>query len=146
MANPLRAKRRRDAVQYLIKNPTANAYQVSKATKCSYTYAAKLIKQRGTPVEKLVDKPVSLLDVREKTHGNYAVTAEISQSLKDLIAHKATVYGLALTYSHWESLDMICVKIARILSGNADEPDHWRDIAGYANLIVRELERENDKD
>ena len=43
-----------------------------------------------------------------------------------------------------EALQMIASKIARILSGNHDEIDHWRDIAGYANLAVRELKRLND--
>jgi hypothetical protein len=33
-----------------------------------------------------------------------------------------------------EALEMICTKIARILSGNPNDPDHWKDIAGYAEL------------
>jgi hypothetical protein len=27
------------------------------------------------------------------------------------------------------------MKMSRILCGNPNEPDHWRDIAGYATLI-----------
>jgi ferredoxin-fold anticodon binding domain-containing protein len=33
-----------------------------------------------------------------------------------------------------EALFMIAVKIARILQGNHLEPDHYKDIAGYAIL------------
>ena len=40
-----------------------------------------------------------------------------------------------------ESLEMIEHKIARIISGNAYEPDHWLDIMGYAALVLRELEQ-----
>jgi hypothetical protein len=29
---------------------------------------------------------------------------------------------------------MIAVKISRILTGDAGEPDHWDDIQGYAHL------------
>jgi hypothetical protein len=42
-----------------------------------------------------------------------------------------------------EALQMIASKIARILSGNHAEIDHWKDIAGYANLAVREIARLN---
>jgi hypothetical protein len=39
-----------------------------------------------------------------------------------------------------EAFDFIASKLARILSGQAKFADHWRDIAGYAMLVVRELE------
>jgi hypothetical protein len=41
--------------------------------------------------------------------------------------------------AHRESLDLIATKIARILSGNPNDKDHWVDVAGYANLVVRWL-------
>lgn len=40
-----------------------------------------------------------------------------------------------------EALAMIATKIARIVNGNSDDPDHWRDIAGYAELVVHHLEK-----
>lgn len=36
---------------------------------------------------------------------------------------------------------MILHKLARIANGQANQPDSWADIAGYATLMVRELER-----
>jgi hypothetical protein len=47
-----------------------------------------------------------------------------------------------LDYFMAESLEAIAAKIARILAGNARETDHWQDIAGYATLVVRQIERE----
>ena len=38
---------------------------------------------------------------------------------------------------------MIATKIARILEGCHDEVDHWRDLAGYSQLVVRDLDRLN---
>jgi hypothetical protein len=40
-----------------------------------------------------------------------------------------------------EALEAISMKMARILSGNSFDPDHWHDVAGYASLVVREIER-----
>ena len=82
-----------------------------------------------------------ILQSREKTHGLYSVQSAMSQRLKSLIR----------TSPNWEdmpeymqeSLEIIEQKIARILSGNAYEPDHWLDIIGYAALVVRELDQVN---
>jgi hypothetical protein len=38
---------------------------------------------------------------------------------------------------------MICHKIGRILNGNPNNKDSWWDIAGYATLIVKQLDGEN---
>jgi hypothetical protein len=36
-----------------------------------------------------------------------------------------------------ESLEMIALKLSRILSGQADYRDHWDDIAGYVRLASK---------
>jgi hypothetical protein len=74
---------------------------------------------------------------REKTHGSYKDVAACSQSLKYVISQGKS----ELTSAQAESLDMICSKLARILCGDPNEPDHWHDIAGYAKLVERELRR-----
>lgn len=38
-----------------------------------------------------------------------------------------------------EALEMIASKIARILNGNTNNEDSWRDIAGYATLVADRL-------
>jgi hypothetical protein len=35
---------------------------------------------------------------------------------------------------------MICSKLARLACGDADHVDSWHDIAGYATLVVKDLE------
>lgn len=79
-----------------------------------------------------------LLDTREETHGNYGVTAQVAQQLKHIIQAQTNVQVFPPVMQ--ESLDLICTKIGRIVAGNAHEPDHWKDIAGYANLVVRDLD------
>lgn len=78
-----------------------------------------------------------ILNEREKTHGSYASTAAMSQMFKDCM--KNSQNWLTMDDTQREALDLIATKIARILSGNPREIDHWVDVAGYANLIVREL-------
>jgi hypothetical protein len=43
-----------------------------------------------------------------------------------------------------ESLDMITHQIGRIIAGDPGFADHWRDIAGYAQLVANRLEVTND--
>ena len=70
---------------------------------------------------------------REDSHGDYAKQAGMSQALKAIIRrpHKFEY----LDDTHRESLDMIAVKISRIINGDQNNPDHWLDIAGYAMLV-----------
>ena len=80
---------------------------------------------------------MNLLNEREKTHGNYADVACVAQALKFALAHGPTE---ELPDVHRESLDLICTKIARIVCGDHNEPDHWTDIMGYAKLVLKTLE------
>jgi hypothetical protein len=72
----------------------------------------------------------SLLVEREKTHGLFETTADISQDLKNILHSRKQ--GLPSTQR--EALDMIATKIARILSGQANFKDHWKDLSGYSLL------------
>ena len=79
------------------------------------------------------DNPI--LNERESSHGDFSTTAMIAQDLKSIVrgnSHK-------LDNRQAESLDLICTKIARLLSGDNNCKDTWDDIAGYANLIGERL-------
>lgn len=71
-----------------------------------------------------------LLQERNKTHGSFAMNAAISQGIKGIYRIGCEPAKVA----HREALEMIALKISRILSGQADFKDHWDDIAGYAKL------------
>jgi hypothetical protein len=81
----------------------------------------------------------NLLDEREKRYGQFKAHTEISQGIK-LAMHQTPQWN-ALKPHQKESLDMIAHKIARILNGDPDYPDNWRDISGYSELVVRELSK-----
>ena len=39
-----------------------------------------------------------------------------------------------------EALVHICTKMSRVVNGNNNHVDNWRDIAGYATLVADRLE------
>lgn len=84
---------------------------------------------------------MQLLKEREQTHGDYAITAQTAQVLKQIIRNAPSYDDM--NASMRESLDMIAVKLARILSGDPFERDHYLDIVGYATLVLRDLNAEN---
>ena len=73
-----------------------------------------------------------LLVERKKTHGDFMAWAITVNTMKDLFRGSAG-YG-RMSCMQKEAIDMICVKIGRILSGDPNHKDHWDDIAGYAKL------------
>ena len=71
-----------------------------------------------------------LTDTRHGTHGDWKVQSAITRQIKSVIAN----HDDRLTASRREALDMIAVKMGRIMAGDASFPDHWDDIMGYAKL------------
>jgi hypothetical protein len=85
----------------------------------------------------------ALLAERRKTHGDYMMHAVITQNLKRIMRNHIADLDRRLEHDMQETLDMIAHKIGRIIAGNPAEPDHWRDIAGYAQLVANRLEATN---
>ena len=86
--------------------------------------------------KKDLTKTEDILAERANTHGSFHQVAEIAQLIKNVVRDETQ----ALSCQQQEALDMIASKIARICNGNPDEPDHWRDISGYATLVADQLE------
>lgn len=72
-----------------------------------------------------------VINERQVTHGDWHNTSRISQGLKAVMDANGKD---DIRPEQREALDMIAVKIARILSGDPDAEDHWEDIKGYAEL------------
>lgn len=74
------------------------------------------------------------IESRKNTHGSWQLGAKVAQVLKRTIKSHMTELG-PHTDSVMEGVDRICMKLSRIAVGDATEPDHWHDIAGYATLV-----------
>ena len=79
-----------------------------------------------------------VLAKRETTHGNWIDNAWHAQRMKEQW-RKARGWQ-RLSCCQREALEMIAHKVARILSGDPNERDHWLDIGGYVELVLRELD------
>ena len=75
-----------------------------------------------------------VIEARENSHGDYLHQATFAQDLKKSFRDRTEAWK-KLSPEQRESLDMIAVKISRIMNGNPNVVDHWTDIAGYATLI-----------
>lgn len=84
-----------------------------------------------------VDEIDNTVTQRGERYGLFADGAVIMQDLKTVM--RATPGWERLTPSQREALEMIQHKIGRVLNGDPTYDDSWRDIAGYATLILNEL-------
>ena len=82
----------------------------------------------------MTDSRDPLLAEREKTHGSFQDNALYSQMMKSMFRQGFNKMPMSLPDVQREALDMIALKLSRILSGQALTKDHWDDIAGYAKL------------
>ena len=78
----------------------------------------------------------TILYDRGRKYGKFSRHAQISQALKNEIFR----WQANLIDDQREALEMIAHKIARILNGDPNWADSWRDIAGYAQLVANRLE------
>jgi hypothetical protein len=60
-----------------------------------------------------------------------------AQALKRELIAASGYCAVPLSSTQLEALDMICSKLARIVCGDPNEPDHWHDIGGYAKLAEK---------
>lgn len=101
---------------------------------------------QGTGRTPPVEKPQSvdaLLDERGAVYGGYGKfkdLAEVAQRFKDALQYFLITRNKYLAPDQQEALEMIFHKVARIINGDADYVDNWKDIAGYAMLISDRLE------
>ena len=79
-----------------------------------------------------------ILEERGTRYGEFEDQARLSQALKDIMRHGGWD---RLGDDQKEALEMMAIKVARILNGDPDHIDSWHDIAGYALLVVDRLER-----
>ena len=74
---------------------------------------------------------------RNGVHGLWSANAEVSERIKKAL--RGGTYWETMLPSQREALDLIAVKMSRIVTGNPNYSDHWHDIQGYARLVEKEL-------
>lgn len=72
------------------------------------------------------------LNERGSNYGPFGGHAFITQRMKRVM--QSHPQYATMSSAHREALEMIVHKIGRIINGNANYPDSWIDISGYAEL------------
>lgn len=90
----------------------------------------------------MTDNISQTLEERGKRYGEFIGHAEVTMDLKRAIYRHQALRKQILQDDQQEALDMICHKIGRILNGDPNYADSWRDIAGYALLVADRLMKE----
>ena len=82
------------------------------------------------------------LSQRGKRYGSFKNHANLAQSLKTSFENHVRSYGQPENFNNTinEAIDMIFHKIARIANGDPQYDDSWQDIAGYAQLVVDDIQ------
>lgn len=74
---------------------------------------------------------------RGQNYGDFVRTFDVIQQIKDALKDGA---GWAdMPPERREALEMIAVKMGRLVSGDSGHADSWHDIAGYARLVEQDL-------
>lgn len=79
-----------------------------------------------------------LLAERGKTHGSFEANALVAQRLKQVF-HSSPSWE-KMNVQMMEALDLIALKLSRILTADPSYVDNWQDVAGYAQLVVKSLD------
>src|SRR5262249_16176954 len=78
-----------------------------------------------------------LLDERASTHGHFVDQFLLAQRLKNVVRDASEEEDIrVLPAVMAEAVDMLLMKISRIVTGDPWHADHWADIAGYAERMV----------
>lgn len=81
-----------------------------------------------------------ILDDRGSRYGNYLEQTKITNELLRVIDTSLRERNKSLQPDQADAMNMIAVKISRIINGDPDYADNWKDIAGYATLVAERLE------
>lgn len=76
------------------------------------------------------------LDQRGSRYGKFADNSRVFHEFMTMVANSPVGLEKRITPTQHHALSNIGTKIARILTGDPNYDDNWRDIAGYATIMV----------
>lgn len=75
-----------------------------------------------------------ILKERGDCYGDFSDNALIAQQIKDILRNGPTWNQMRPV--HREGIDQIAAKLSRIVCGDPEYDDNWRDIAGYGTITA----------
>ena len=121
-----------DSYVWAIKKKLAEASQEAKVEEAPKPKPEPEVEAKTNEVDKV-------LDARADQYGSFMQSAEVAIKIKSIMHNSIARKDIHLYPDQLLALDMIAVKISRIVGGNAAHRDSWLDIAGYAKLVADRL-------
>jgi hypothetical protein len=89
------------------------------------------------------------LKERAAVYGPFHIEAERIKEIKDILAGHHDAEMVSRDMPHPDPVvehvtNMIVMKLVRLHNGSNRYRDNWQDIAGYAELMCRDIDRTND--
>lgn len=76
------------------------------------------------------------LNERGARYGSFARNSEVFEGFMAIVNASPNAQEGKLSPAAYHALSMFGTKLCRILTGDPNYDDNWRDIAGYATLMV----------
>ena len=121
-----------DSYVWAIKKKLAEAAQKAKVEEAPKPKPEPEVEAKTNEIE-------NVLDARADQYGSFMQSAEVAIKIKSIMHNSIARKDIHLYPDQLLALDMIAVKISRIVGGNAAHRDSWLDIAGYAKLVADRL-------
>ena len=80
----------------------------------------------------------AMLEEKNAIHGDFTQDATTAQALKYVMRQGKNWEEMPAFMR--EALENMQTKVARILAGDFNHPDHWKDLQGYPRLVETRLE------
>ena len=80
------------------------------------------------------------LKERGGRYGSFETHAQFAEAINNV--YESSTQWNKMKADSKEALRIIANKIGRILNGDPEYDDNWRDIAGYATLVLKRIESE----
>jgi hypothetical protein len=79
------------------------------------------------------------LNARHDKYGFFVDLCRTTYAIREVVNAELESRNKVLDPDQMYALDMILVKIGRIINGDPNYDDNWRDISGYATLVADRL-------
>jgi predicted HAD superfamily Cof-like phosphohydrolase len=134
-------------IMELLNTTNKSDHQIAYATGSHVTYVKALRRKMAHKAEELkitsdgADTNVDvILDKRGEQYGSFMQSSDTAVKIKGAIHNALARNDTHMFPDQMIALDMIALKISRIVNGNAAHLDSWVDIAGYAKLVADRLQ------
>ena len=114
---------------------------VALPTTTALTPEGRAEERRGFAHSRAPDLPPidAIIAAHESSHGDFTGNATTAQALKYVMRQGKNWEEMPAWMR--ESLEQMQTKVARILAGDFNDPDHWKDLQGYPRLVETRLEK-----